>query len=425
MRYVYTILFYLSLPFVFLRLWWRSRSNPAYLARWWERLGYFPQPFLQKALWIHAVSVGETIAAAPLIKELRKRYPNLPIVVTSTTPNGADRVRALLGDQVRHSYMPYDVPNILKRFLQRIDPIALVLIETELWPNLLHVCSQQQVPVVLINARLSDRSAKAYQRYAAVTRPMFKQISKIAAQTKQDAANFIASGALAETIEITGSVKFDLQLPTELAEQAKNWRARWGEQRPVWIAASTHAGEESQILQAYAKARQDHSDLLLILTPRHPERAEDVANLSVSKGYKVVRRSAAAENLQETDILLVDTIGELLLFYSAADIAFVGGSLITPGGGHNLLEPAAVGIPVLSGPALFNFVEISQLLTQAGAAFIVKNVDELAAKISFLLQNKAACLQAGAAGRQVLQNNCGAMAKQLALIEAILPASFK
>lgn len=419
MRFFYSLLFYLALPFIFLRLWWRSRNNPGYRARWKERLGYFSEPYLAQSIWLHAVSVGEIIAAAPLIKALLQQYPGIPIVVTNTTPSGAERAYALLGNKVRLSYMPYDLPDVLARFLQRTQPKLLILVETELWPNLMHLCTERKIPILLTNARLSDRSAAAYQRYAFLTRFMFRQITQIAAQTEQDAKNFIAAGASAERVQITGSVKFDLQLPDNLIEQAQVWRNRWGITRPVWIAASTHSGEESQILQAFTQAREQQTDLVLILAPRHPERSGEITNLC-SKTYRTTRRSAATENLLDSDILVVDTIGELLLFYAAADIAFVGGSLISPGGGHNLLEPAAVGIPVLTGSAIFNFMEIARLLTEAGAAFIVHNIDELAAQLIYLLTNPNVRQQAGVAAKQVVQNNRGALAKQLTLVKKIL-----
>lgn len=419
MRRLYTILFYCALPFILLRLLWRARKNPAYARRWSERFGCLSKPIAQHGIWIHAVSVGETIAAIPLIKALQQRYPDLPILVTTTTPTGADRVQAVFAQQVSHAYLPYDLPGALQRFVEQVKPQCLIIMETELWPNLLHICAKNGVNTLLANARLSEQSAAGYQKIGLLTRAMLKQLTVLAAQSPNDATRFLALGMNPERLSVTGSIKFDLEIPTDLTQRALELRTIWGKQRPVWIAASTHEGEEELILNAHVEVRKKIPDALLVLVPRHLERFNRVAALAQRLGFKITRRSECLVCAEDTGVFIGDSMGELLLFYAAADVAFVGGSLV-PVGGHNPLEPAALSLPVLMGPHLFNFAHISQELISAGAMLQIKNAGELAQQIIELLQNTPLRQQMGAKGERFVAQNRGAVAKHLALLEPLL-----
>jgi 3-deoxy-D-manno-octulosonic-acid transferase len=419
MRYLYTLLFYLAVPFLLLRLLWRARKNPGYAKRIGERLGCYSQPIKKNAIWIHAVSMGETIAATPLIKKLQQRYPNIPIVITNTTLTGAERTQLTFGDSVTQLYFPYDVPDVLQRFLTAVAPRCLIVIETELWPNLFHLCAQKNIPVFIANARLSQQSAEGYQRFAALTRPMLQCVTSMAVQTQAEADRFIQLGLDATRMQVTGSIKFDLEISADLWERAKQLRAQLGNDRLIWIAASTHEGEEEKILAAFAEIKKQIPNALLMLVPRHPERFERVADLCLQKGYKIIKRSENKNCNNEIDIFLGDSLGELLLFYGASDIAFVGGSLI-PVGGHNPLEPAAMSVPIIMGPQLFNFLQISEQLQQAGAMLKIENTTELAQQIIILLQDKNKREQMGVAAQKFVAQNRGAVAKHLALIEKLM-----
>lgn len=413
MRRLYTLLLYLLVPLILLRLYWRGRRLPDYRRRWAERFGFFPPLPTSGCIWIHAVSVGETRAALPLLHALRQRYPAIPLLVTSTTPTGSRQLREALGDRVSHVYAPYDLPAVVNRFLHRTRPRLAVMMETELWPNLFHICALRGIPLVVANARLSERSARGYRRLGRLTRRMLAA-TMIAAQTEADASRFRALGA--PRVKRMGNLKFDLILPPTLAEQGRELRRALGERRPVLIAASTHAGEEEQILDACARLRDGLPDLLLLLVPRHPERFPQVADLCGHRGLDVVTRSENRPCGPETQVFLGDTLGELLLFYAAADVAFVGGSLV-PVGGHNVLEPALLGLPVLFGPHIFNFSEACQKLLEAQAAWGVQDTDGLARASATLLADPALRLEAGERGRQVVEANRGALATLLQIIE--------
>ena len=419
MRYIYTAVFYLLLPFIFLRLWWKARKNSAYAQKWQERLGIVKTPITPNGIWLHAVSVGESLAAIPLIKALLKYYPATPITVTNETPTGAERIRAALGEHVTQLYMPYDVPFAVKNFLHNVKPKLVILMETELWPNILHICKQQHIPILLANARLSARSAQRYQRIDKIIRPMLHKLNVIAAQAPADAKRFIKLGAEPTKVVVTGSIKFDLEIPQDLTTKAQLLREQWGNDRLIWIAASTHAGEEEQILSAYQKIKCVFPHLLLVLVPRHPERFLSVTNYCKKQNYQLVLRSENKSCAATTDIVIGDTMGELLLFFSAADIAFVGGSLIEQGG-HNPLEPAAVGLPIVMGPHTFNFAAIVEQLKNCHAMIEVNNSEQLAEKIIALLQDKNKCEQLSKAGRQFIEKNRGALAKQLEIIAQLL-----
>lgn len=419
-RTLYTLLLHLALPLIALRLYLRGRKAPAYRQRIAERFAFRLPPLQPGGIWVHAVSVGESIAAAPLIRALRERYPELPITVTCMTPTGSERIRALFGDTVQHCYLPYDLPWAAARFLRRLHPKLAVIMETELWPNHIHQCARRGIPTVLANARLSEKSTRGYARFAGLTRPMLAEMSWIAAQTEAEAERFRQLGARPECVSVTGSIKFDLTIDPELKPRAQALRVGWGAtNRPVWIAASTHAGEDEIVLAAHRQFLQQQPDSLLILVPRHPERFDAVHVLCQREGFRTVRRSSGQPVAGDTQVLLGDTMGELLFLYALADVAFVGGSLV-PSGGHNLLEPAALGLPVLSGPHLFNFLEIAAQLREAGALVEVAGSEVLAGLLCRIFSAPALCQSMGCAGFDVLQANRGALGLLLEGVETLL-----
>ncbi|MBD9501502.1 lipid IV(A) 3-deoxy-D-manno-octulosonic acid transferase [Pseudomonas sp. BGr12] len=412
-RTLYTLLFHLGLPLVALRLFLRSRKAPAYAQRVGERFALGLPALKPGGIWVHAVSVGESIAAAPMIRALMQRHPDLPITVTCMTPTGSERIRALFGDQVQHCYLPYDLPWAAARFLDRAQPVLGVIMETELWPNHIHQCAKRGIPVALANARLSERSARGYARFAGLTRPMLEEMSWIAVQTETEAERFRQLGARPDCVSVTGSIKFDLTIDPELLARASDLRSQWQAlQRPVWIAASTHAGEDEIILAAHRQLLEKHPDALLILVPRHPERFNPMFELCSREGLRTLRRSTGEQVKADTQVLLGDTMGELLFLYALADVAFVGGSLV-PNGGHNLLEPAALGKPVLSGPHLFNFLEIAAQLREVGALREVADAPSLAVAVAALWDEPASAERMADAGLGVMRANQGALERLL------------
>ena len=419
-RLLYTLLLHLALPLIALRLALRARKAPAYVRRIHERFALGLPPMKPGGIWVHAVSVGESIAAAPMIRALQANYPELPITVTCMTPTGSERIQALFGDSVQHCYLPYDLPWAAARFINRVQPRLAVVMETELWPNHIHQCAKRGIPVALANARLSERSARGYARFGKLTAPMLAELSLIAVQTQAEAERFLDLGARPECVEVTGSIKFDLKIDAELLQRADALRQQWqATTRPIWIAASTHAGEDEIILAAHHQLLKSRPDALLILVPRHPERFNTVHELCISQGLTTRRRSTA-EAVQTSDqVLLGDTMGELLFLYALADIAFVGGSLVA-NGGHNLLEPAALGKPVLSGPHLFNFLEIAAQLREAGALNEVENAGQLADKVAALLNEPSEMQRMSQAGLSVLKANQGALQRLLEGLQRLL-----
>lgn len=416
-RFFYSLVFTLCLPLILARLLYRAWRAPAYARRWAERFA-LGGDLRAGGIWVHAVSVGESIAAAPMVRELLKRHPGLPITMTCMTPTGSEQIRKLFGDQVGHAYLPYDLPWLQRRLIRRLKPQICIIMETELWPNLVAECKRTGVPVVLANARLSERSARGYQRVSWLVRPMFAALDWVAVQSAAEAERFLGLGVRQSAMTVTGSIKFDLKPSTAVLQGAAQWRGQWG-QRPVWIAASTHAGEDEVVLQAHRLILQQHPQALLILVPRHPERFDAVARLVQQSGLSLVRRSADSQPAPGDQVYLGDSMGELMQFYACADVAFVGGSLI-PGGGHNYLEPAALGLPVLSGPHRFNFAEISELLEQAGALAQVQDAAGLAARVSDWLGDTEGREQAGAAGQAVVRANQGALEQLLQGIGRLL-----
>ncbi|MCY1259487.1 3-deoxy-D-manno-octulosonic acid transferase [compost metagenome] len=412
-RTLYSLLLHLGLPLIALRLFLRSRKAPAYARRIGERFSFGLPELRPGGIWVHAVSVGESIAAAPMIKALQARYPQLPITVTCMTPTGSERIRALFGDSVQHCYLPYDLPWAAARFLDRVRPKLAVIMETELWPNHIHQCAKRGIPVALANARLSERSARGYARLGGVTRLMLQEMSWIAVQTEAEAQRFRQLGARPECVTVTGSIKFDLSIDPQLPVRAAVLREEWqATLRPLWIAASTHAGEDEIILAAHRQLLADYPKALLILVPRHPERFNGVYELCRREGFASVRRSSGEAVTMDTSVLLGDTMGELLFLYALADIAFVGGSLVE-NGGHNLLEPAALGKPVLSGPHLFNFLEIAAQLREVGALREVADAAALAAAVEQLWDHPESAKRMAEAGLGVMRANQGALQQLL------------
>ena len=421
MRLVYSALFILLLPLVVLRLLLRSRRAPAYRRRLLERLGWFALPEDPRPLlWVHAVSLGETLAARPLLERMLEELPQYRLLVTTTTPTGSAQVRRLFGDRVLHVYAPWDTPGSVLRFLRRTRPTLLVLMETELWPNTLHYCQRQGCRVLLANARLSARSAAGYARFPRSTRDMLAAIDRIAAQGSADAERFRQLGMDPERIEVSGSIKFDVQMSEELRDEAAGLRDAWGlDQRLVLVFASTHAGEDEIALQVFTQLRETCPNALLLLVPRHPERFESVFALCGQSGWRVLRRSADAAVDAQTDVLLVDSLGELLLFYGIADLAVIGGSFIDKGG-HNPLEASAWGVPVLCGPSMFNFSEVAARLQAVDALEQVADARALAAALQRLGQDPDERQRRGAAAREVMAANRGALAALFTAVERLL-----
>lgn len=373
------------------------------------------------ALWVHAVSVGESMAAVPLVRAFQQAWPHLPIVVTTTTATGAATIVRTLGDSVTHCFFPYDLPCILRRFLHRVRPRALILLETELWPNTLRACRDAGIPVVLVNARLSPRSLRGYNALAPLSRAVLRDIDCIAAQGQGDADRFFQLGASPDQVCVTGSLKFDLIPPPSLREQAEVLRRLLGVNRPILMLGSTRDGEEALLLDALGRLREEFPRLLVVVAPRHPERFEDVAGLLENAGHQVTRFSRGDACAPEDSVFLLDAMGELLRFYAAADVAFVGGSLL-PFGGHNVLEPASVGIPILSGPYTHNFTEICQLLIGTGALQVVHDAEGFVAAARYWLRDSNERDRVGRRGQQLVHQHRGATGRTMDLISARLLA---
>ncbi|MEI7839794.1 MAG: lipid IV(A) 3-deoxy-D-manno-octulosonic acid transferase [Methylococcaceae bacterium] len=376
MRRLYSLLFYFVIPFVILRLWWRSLKNPAYRQRWLERFGIYSQTYSQNVIWFHAVSVGECEALFPLIFLIQNRLPQRAILITTTTPTGSARVKTVLGESVQHVYLPYDLPNVIARFLKTFKPKIAVIVETEIWANLYHACAAQQIPLYLINARLSEKSVRGYQKIPALAIPALNAITKIATQTENDKTRFISIGANPDKIQNLGNIKFDVTVSDAILSEGHALKNILFAARFILLAASTHDGEEALLLACYAKLKLKIPELLLAIAPRHPERFATVKTLAKNAGFNLITRTSQKFCDNKTDIFLIDTLGELKLFYAAADIAFVGGSFV-PIGGHNVLEAAAVGVPVLFGLEMRNFAQIAEKMLVEQAAIQCENITEL------------------------------------------------
>ncbi len=418
MRVLYNLIVFLLLPAY--AAYWLGKAilNRRYRPKIGQRFGLgFPK--LERSIWVHAVSVGEVVAAAPLVRALSRRYPEHPVIVTTVTPTGASRVRALFGDAVHQAYIPFELPLAVDNLFESIDPKLAIIIETEIWPNLYHGCGKRGIPLVLASARISPRSVRTYSRFL----PLFKETLShgivIAAQSEADARRFLALGAAPERTRVTGNIKFDIELPPDLAEQGRAMRKEMFGDRPVWIAASTHDGEEAIVLDVHERVRDAHPDLLLVLVPRHPERFPVVRESLEKAGVTFVTRTEDRSCTPDTTVLLVDTMGEVPLFYAASDVAFVGGSLI-PIGGHNLLEPAALGMPIVTGPHMFNAQEIADQFVESDACVMVNDAEGLEAALMSLLGDPEAAKWLGERGRELLETNRGALWRLVELVDPLM-----
>ena len=418
MRVFYNLLIYL-LQIPAMAYWWvRALLNRSYRDRVGQRFGIgYPQ--LDKCIWIHAVSVGEVQAAVPLVRAIQKRFPNHPTLITTVTPTGAARVVANFGDSVTHCYIPFEMPLAVDRFFAAVNPELALVMETEIWPNLYQGCGIREIPLVLVSARISMKSVIKYRKLLPLFRETLSHGIIIAAQSEADAERFRSLGASPVRTWVTGNIKFDIELPADLADNGTAFRQRYFGERPVWVAASTHDQEEQQVLAAHRILLERFPDLLLVLVPRHPERFAAVADLINKQGFTKVARTEERPCDAETRVFLGDTMGEVPLFYAASDLAFVGGSLV-PVGGHNLLEPAALGLPLVSGPHVYNAQEISDQFIDLGACHIVEDAEQLAAAVTELLEDPAAAAEQGGRGRDIVQQNRGALAHLLALLEPLL-----
>ena len=420
-RTLYSVVLYLMVPVVLVRLLWRGLYNSGYWRRWPERFGFVPVLRDAPVIWVHAVSVGEVRAAQPLVRRLLETHPHYKILITTMTPTGSEQVVSLFGDSVAHCYVPYDLPSAVARFLDRTRPRLALIMETELWPNIFHLCRARAIPVCVANVRMSEMSMRRYLRFKRLTAATLQQVNMLAVQSAADAARLRAMGAPDTVIRVTGSIKFEINLPASLREIAEVLRDAWARERSIWIAASTHDGEEEQVLVAYEEIKNRIPSLLLVLVPRHPERCAAVARLCRRAGRSVVLHSERRPIGAAIDVVLGDTMGELQVFFMASDAAFIGGSLVASGG-HNLLEAAAVGVPVVFGPHMFNFAEISQLTLEHGAGTQVRDAGELARAVIDYLERPDLRSRAGEAGQRMVAQNRGALDNTLALVGQLLPS---
>jgi len=417
-RLLYNLLIYLlQIP---VAGYWLLRAliNRSYREGLGQRFGIgYPQ--LDKCIWIHAVSVGEVQAAVPLIREFGQRFPNHNMLITTVTPTGAARVRAVFGDSVSHCFIPFEMPLAVDKFFSSVNPELAMIMETEIWPNLYQGCGVRDIPLILVSARISPRSVDSYRRLLPLFRDTLSHGIIIAAQSEADADRFRSLGASPVRTWVTGNIKFDIELPADLAERGVEFRQQTFGDRPVWIAASTHDQEEQQVLSAHKRLLKTHPELLLVLVPRHPERFAAVSELIDKEGLQQVARTEMRVCNPSTRVFLGDTMGEVPLFYAASDIAFVGGSLV-PIGGHNMLEPAALGLPVISGPHVYNAQEISDMFIELGACKIVADASQLVAAVDELLANRSVAAERGRKGRDIVQRNRGALQRLLDLLEPLI-----
>lgn len=421
-RLLYSTLFALVLPFVLLKLYWRGFKAPEYRERRFERFGFFKAPNLQNTIWFHTVSVGELLAAEPIIKQVQARFPERQVVITTMTPTSSALVKKLFADSVFHVYAPYDLPVCVKAFLRRIRPSLLVIMETELWPNMIHHTSQLGCAVVVANARLSERSARGYRRLRPAIGWMLDGLSYVLCQYENDASRFASLGIETGKIAVTGSVKYDIAVPEGNAEFARQLRCELTSERLIWIAASTHEGEDQLALEAHAALREHCPDAILVLVPRHPERFESAYELAIASGFETFRRTENQFIPAETEVFVVDTMGEMMAFYKAADLAVVGGSFVEIGG-HNPIEPAVLAKPVLMGPYYFNFEAICLQLQAAGGLGLLAGAGELSDQLIRLMQDHSARVEMGQQAERVVKSGRGAVSRVVTQLIPLVEAS--
>ena len=421
LRGLYSAALYALVPITVYHLVWRGFRQRGYFLRWNERYAVYDATATQAGtVWVHAVSVGEVNAAAPLVNALRTLRPDLRLLLTTITPTGSERVRALWGEAIDHVYLPYDLPGAVNRFLAHFRPQLALVVETELWPNLLLGCRDHHVPSYIVNARLSERSLRGYRMLKPLVARALRTVRRVLAQSAADAERFVRLGASREGLLVTGNLKYDVEVDPRWPRFVAEFREHAGE-RPVWIAASTHVAEEAAILEIHRRLRARWPTLLLLWAPRHPERFKAVVQQSIDAGWRVSTRRLTQWPDHDDAVFVIDTLGELMSFYGCAHVAFVGGSLHEIGG-HNLLEPAAAGTPVVSGPSLHNFREIADQLLRVGALRVGADEDALGALIEALLDDPQARSTMIAAGRALVENGRGALARTLAAIQSDLPA---
>lgn len=417
-RALYSCLLTLIAPFFIYALYKKKEGKPAFGHRWKEHFGITPTLPNNKSqpLWIHAVSVGEVIAAMPIIKAMKQQAPDQQILVTTTTSTGAEQVNKL-GDLVEHRYMPLDFSFSVKSFLKATNPAQMLVMETELWPNTLYTVAKANIPITVMNARLSERSCQRYAKLKSIFRLLSDNLNQVLCQHEDDAKRFIRLGMSKDQVHVTGSVKFDIEVNADIQEKGDKLRQLLGSERPTWIAASTHQGEDEQILQAHQQILKTSPDALLILVPRHPERFKPMTALCQSEGFNVITRTSQMDIQPNTQIYLGDTMGEMLILIQAADICFMGGSLIgNKVGGHNLLEPAALGKPTITGPSYFNFADITKQLLEVNATSVCQNSDELTNQLHELFKKPEQIKQKGESALAVVERNKGAIANTLTFI---------
>lgn len=417
MRFFYNLLTYLLLiPFAG---YWlvRGIGNRTYLENLGQRFG-FGFPKINRCIWVHAVSVGEVQASAPMIRALKERFPDRELLITTVTPTGAARVRSLFGDTVQHSYIPFEFPHAIRSFFRTVNPEAALIMETEIWPNLYRGCGTRKIPLILVSARISPRSVPGYRKLLPLIRETLSHGIIIAAQSQPDADRFLALGANPARTCVMGNIKFDIESDPAVISKGRAIRDELFGDRPVWIAASTHEGEEQLVLKVHRELCVRHPGLLLVLVPRHPERFPSVRELIKKQGFSLVSRTAQ-QPAGDASVFLCDTMGEVPMFYAASDVAFVAGSLV-PIGGHNLLEPAMLGVPIVTGPHNFNAQDIADLFVDLGACRRVTGTEDLVTTISELLTDRELAARLGNAGQSVLDENRGALERLLVLLEPLL-----
>ena len=432
-RTLYTTLLYATSPLIFSLLLKTKKGKPPVGDRWKEFVGITPElAQSQQPIWIHAVSVGEVIAATPIINALQQQYPEQPLLITTTTSTGAERVAALTGN-IEHRYFPADYPCAVKQFIKRTKPALCLIMETELWPNMLTVCKDQAIPTIVVNARLSEKSQQKYQRFQSLFAAPLQTLTHILCQDENDQGRFESLGLNRTQLSVTGTVKYDIQFSAGIINSGLSLRQQLGKQRPVVIASSTHKGEDEIVLTAFGKVKQQHANAVLILVPRHPERFDDVANLCLDKFPNTQRRSQTqtATDLSNTDVYLGDSMGEMPVLLAASDICFMGGSLLGDKvGGHNLLEPAALAKACITGPSYFNFADVTAQLLACDGVTVVNNDIELANQMSALISQPALALTMGQQAKTVVEKNKGALGKIMQTLtyyidDAIKPSDSK